>query len=80
MVASAQLTCLEKVCEKICFKEYCFVEQGLCELEAEEVKVAKIGSNPSVMETVDILVVESLPLMACLLPLADLFFFNSSFF
>jgi len=55
------------------------VEQGLCELEAEEVVVAKTGSIPTEVETADTLVVESLSLMACLLPLADLFFFNSSF-
>ena len=60
-------------------KEYHFVKQSLCELKAEEAEVAKMGSNPTVVETVDILVVESLSLMAYLSPLADLFFFNSSF-
>jgi len=56
------------------------VEQNLHKLEAEEVKVTKTGSNPTVVETADILVVESLSSTACPLPLADLFFFNSSFF
>jgi len=55
------------------------VEQGLCKLEAEEVVVAKMGSIPTEVEIADTLVVESLPLTACLLPLADLFFFDFSF-
>jgi len=55
------------------------MEQSLCELEAEEIEVAKMGSIPTVVETADILVVESLSPTAYLLPLADLFFFNSSF-
>jgi len=76
-VAYAQLTCLEMVHKRIHFKEYCFVEQGLCELEAEE---AKIGSIPTVEETADILVVESLSLAVYLLLLTDLFFFGSFFF
>jgi len=80
MAASAQLTCLKKVCKKIHSKKYCLIEQSLCELEAEEVKVAKTGSNPTVVETANTLVVESLSLAVHLLPLADLFFFNSSFF
>jgi len=80
MAASVWLTCLEKVCEKIYSKKYCLVEQGLCELETEEVAVAKMGSIPTEVETVNTLMVESLSLTACLLPLADLFFFNSSFF
>ena len=79
-MASAWLTRLEKVYEKICSKEYCLVEQSLCELEAEEVVVAKMGSIPTEVETADTLVVESLSLMAYLSPLADLFFFNFSFF
>ena len=58
-MAYAQLTCFKTVCERICFKEYCFVEQSLCELEAGEVEVAKMGSIPTVMETIDILGVES---------------------
>jgi len=53
------------------------VEQSLCELEAEE---AKMGSIPTVVETAYTLVVESLSPTAHLLPLADLFLFNSSFF
>ena len=53
------------------------MEQGLCDLEAEE---AKMGSNSTKVETADTLVVESLSLAAYLLFLADLFFFNSSFF
>ena len=65
------------VCERIHFKEYYFVEQSLYELETEE---AKMGSIPTIVETVNILVVESLSLEVYPLPLADLFFFNSSFF
>ena len=79
ITASTQLTHFKKVYKKIYSKEYCLVEQSLCELEAEEVEVAKMGSIPTVVETVYILVVESLSLMACTSPLADLFFFNSSF-
>jgi len=55
------------------------MEQSFCELEAEEAEVAKMGFNSTVVETANTLVVESLSLMAYLLPLADLFFFNSSF-
>jgi len=55
------------------------MEQSLCELKAEEVKVVKMGSIPTEVETADTLVVESLSLTAHLLPLADSFFFNSSF-
>ena len=58
-------------------KELRLAEQGLRELKAKE---AKMGSNPTVVETADTLAVESLSLIACLLPLANLFFFNSSFF
>ena len=61
----------------VCSKELCLAEQSLCELEVEE---AKMDSNPTVVKTVDTLVVESLSLAAYLLPLADLFLFNSSFF
>ena len=39
-----------------------------------------MGSNPAKVKTVNTLVVESLSLMAYLLFLADLFFFNSFFF
>jgi len=56
------------------------VEQSLCELEAEEVEMAKMGSIPTAVELVYILVVESLSLIAYLLPLANLFFFNSFFY
>jgi len=80
MAVSTQLTCLKKVCEKIYSKEYYLVEQSLCKLETEEVVVAKMGSILTEVEIANTLVVESLPLMACLLPLADLFFFDSSFF
>ena len=79
MAASTQLTRLKKVCEKIHSKEYCLVEQGLCELETEEVKVAKTGSNPTVVETAYTPVVESLSSVIHSLLLADLFFFYSSF-
>ena len=51
------------------------MEQGFCELEAEEAEVAKTGSIPTVVETVYILAVKSLSLIVYLLPLADLFFF-----
>jgi len=80
MAASAWLTCLKKVHEKIHFKEYCFVEQGLCELETEEVVVAKMGSIPTEVEIADTPVMESLSLAVHLSLLVDLFFFNSSFF
>ena len=80
MAVSAQLTRLKKVYKKICSKEYCLVKQSLCELEAEEIEVAKTGSIPTEVETADTPVVESLSPTAYLLPLADLFFFNSSFF
>jgi len=53
------------------------VEQSLYELKAKE---AKINSNPTIVETADILVMESLSLVIYLLPLADLFFFGFSFF
>jgi len=39
-----------------------------------------MGSNPAEVEIADTLVVESLSLAICLLLLADLFLFNSSFF
>ena len=39
-----------------------------------------MGSIPTVVETTDKGVVDCLVLIAYLLPLADLFFFNSSFF
>ena len=78
--AHAWLTCLEKVCEKICSKEYRLVEQSLYELETEEAEVAKTGSIPTEVEIADTSVVESLSLAVHLLPLIDLFFFNSFFF
>jgi len=77
--AYAQLTRLEKVYKRIHSKEYHFVEQSLCELEAKKVKIIKMGFIPTVVELAYILVVESLSLTAHLLPLADLFFFNSFF-
>jgi len=46
------------------------MEQSLCKLKTEE---AKMGFIPTIEETTDILVVY-------LLPLVDLFAFNSSFF
>ena len=75
--AYAQLTHLEKVRERIHSKKYCLVEQGLCELEAEE---AKMGSNPAEVETADTPVVESLSSAVYLSLLADLFLFDSFFF
>jgi len=77
MAAFAHLTHLKKLYKKIYSKEYCFVEQSLCELKAEK---AKMGSNPTVVEIADTQVVESLSLIAHLLPLTDLFFLSSSFF
>jgi len=56
------------------------VEQSLCELETEEAEVAKMGSIPAVVETAYILIVESLSSAVYLLPLADPFFFDFSFF
>ena len=77
MTAIAKVQCLSWVWGMVCSKELCLAEQSLCELEAEE---AKMGSILTVMKTVDIWVVESLSLMAHLLPLTDLFFLDSSFF
>ena len=50
------------------------MEQSLYKLEAEETEVAKTGSNPTVVETANTLVVESLSLAVHPSPLADLFF------
>jgi len=41
------------VCKRIYSKEYYLVEQSLCKLETEEVEVAKMGSNLTVVETVN---------------------------
>ena len=76
-MAYTQLTRFKMVCKRIHSKKYHFVEQGLCELETEE---AKMDSNLTMVETAGTLVVESLSLAVHLLPLADLFFFYSSFF
>ena len=73
MAVLAHLLHLEKIHKKIHSKEYYFVEQGLYKLEAEETEVAKTGSNPTVVETVN-------TSMVYLLPLTDLFFFGFSFF
>ena len=59
MAMFAYLTHFEKVYKKICFKEYHFVEQSLYKLETEEAEVAKMGSIPTVVETVNILRMES---------------------
>ena len=56
------------------------MEQSLHKLETEEVVVAKIGSIPTEVETANIPVVKSLSPTAHLLPLVDLFLFDSSFF
>jgi len=77
MVMSAQLTHLKRLYDKIYSKEYHFVEQGLYKLETEE---AKIGFNPTVMETANTLMVESLSLAVYLSSLADLFFLSFFFF
>ena len=52
------------------------MKQSLCELKAEE---AKMGSNPTKVETTDILGVESLVSEAHQLLLTDLFVFGLSF-
>ena len=77
MTALAHLTCLKKLYKKIHSKEYHFVKQSLCELEAEE---AKMGSNPTKVEIANTLIMESLSLVVYLSLLANSFFFNSSFF
>jgi len=59
MAALAHLFHLKKVCKKIHSKEYYFVEQSLCELETKETKMVKTGSIPIIVETTDILEVES---------------------
>ena len=59
IAASACLLYLKKIYKKIYSKEYCLVEQSLCELETKEAKVAKMGSNPTAVETTNILGVES---------------------
>ena len=51
MSASVYLTCLKKLHKKIYSKEYHLMEQSLHELETEE---AKMGFNPTVVETVNI--------------------------
>ena len=56
------------------------MEQGLYELKTEEIKMAKTGSIPSVVETTNILGVESPVFKAHWLPLTDLFIFDFSFF
>ena len=66
--------------KRIHFKEYYFVKQSFCELETEETKVAKTGSIPTIVETTDILEVESPVSKTCQLPSTDLFAFNLSFF
>jgi len=56
------------------------VEQSLCELEAEEVKMAKMGSNPTMVEIADTLGVESPVSKTHWLSLTNPFAFNLSFF
>jgi len=80
MAVLAHLLHLEKIHKKIHSKEYYFVEQGLYKLKTEETKVAKTGSNPTVVETANILKVESSVSKAHQLPLTNLFAFNLSFF
>jgi len=77
---SAQLTYLKRFYKKIYSKEYCFVKQSLCELKIKETMAAKTGFNLTVMETINILKVESPVFKACWLPSANLFAFNLSFF
>jgi len=66
--------CLKKVCKKVCFKEWRFIEQGLRKLKAKE---AKMDSVPEEVETVYILIVVSSNNPAYLLPLTNLFIFSS---
>ena len=80
MAVSIYLLCLKKGYKKICSKEYCFVEQSLCELKTKKTKVTKIGSNPTMVETANILGVESPVFKTYQLPLTNLFVFNLSFF
>jgi len=56
------------------------VEQSLCELKTKKTKVTKIGSNPTMVETANILGVESPVFKTYQLPLTNLFVFNLSFF
>jgi len=80
MTAFAYLLHLKKVCKKICFKKYHFVEQSLYELKAEETEVAKTGSIPSAVETTGILKVVSPAFKVYWLPLTNLFVFDLFFF
>ena len=80
MTALTYLTCLEKLYKNIYSKEYYFIKQGLCKLETKEAEVAKMGSNPTVVETAYTSVVESLSLVVHPLLLANPFAFNLSFF
>ena len=74
------MLCLEKVYKKIHFKEYHFIEQSLCKLEAKEVEVAKTGSNLTIVEIINTLGVESSISKAYWLLLTNLFTFDLSFF
>ena len=78
--AFAQMSCLKKVCKYIYSTEWKHVEQSLYELETKENVKAKTGSNPTVVETVNTLVVESLSSAVHLLLLADPFFLDFFFF
>ena len=60
MITFTHLLCLEKVCKKIYFKEYCLVKQNLCKLKTEEVEVATMGSIPTMVKTTNTLGVVSL--------------------
>ena len=59
MAVLAHLLYLKKIYKKIYSKEYCLVEQSLYKLETKEAEVAKIGSIPIIIETVNTLGVES---------------------
>ena len=76
MVVSAYLICFKQFYKKIYFKEYCLVEQSLYKLKTEE---AKTGSNPTVVETTNILKVVSPVSEVHWLLLTDLFAFDFSF-
>ena len=77
VAAIVKVQCLSWVWGMVCSKELYLAEQSLYELEAEE---AKMGSNPTAVETANTQVVESLSLVVYPSPLADPFFFGFSFF
>ena len=55
MAASTHLLYLEKVYKKLHSKKYHFVEQSLYKLEAEEAKMAKMGSIQCCQQSTDLI-------------------------